>query len=164
MYATMSPASTGSRVENCFDKMIGRNGRRPSTFSSPNITPKVCSATPLQWTMMPLSSILCGHTTLKPWINVNRLDAYVTGLWVLVSFRSSTKHMPIVLTRQISRLFYAISAAENLLVFGADVSNTFAKAPHQNRGSTSDQIWLSMTGGSITKATLLFHLGMLSPH
>ncbi len=28
-----------------------------------------------------------------------------------------------------SRLFYAIAAAENLLVFGADVSNAFAEAP-----------------------------------
>jgi hypothetical protein len=28
-----------------------------------------------------------------------------------------------------SHLFYAIAAAENLLVFGADVSNTFAEAP-----------------------------------
>ncbi len=28
-----------------------------------------------------------------------------------------------------SRLFYAISAAENLLIFGADVSNAFAEAP-----------------------------------
>ena len=27
-----------------------------------------------------------------------------------------------------SRLFYAISAAENLLIFGTDVSNAFAKA------------------------------------
>ena len=28
-----------------------------------------------------------------------------------------------------SRLFYAIAAAENLLIFGADVSNAFAEAP-----------------------------------
>jgi hypothetical protein len=28
-----------------------------------------------------------------------------------------------------SRLFYAIAAGENLLVFGADVSNAFAEAP-----------------------------------
>jgi hypothetical protein len=33
-----------------------------------------------------------------------------------------------------SRLFYAISAAENLLVFGADVSNAFAKAPPPRQG------------------------------
>jgi hypothetical protein len=33
-----------------------------------------------------------------------------------------------------SRLFYAVSAAENLLIFGADVSNTFAKAPPPMQG------------------------------
>jgi hypothetical protein len=33
-----------------------------------------------------------------------------------------------------SRLFYAVSAAENLLVFGADVSNAFAKAPPPRQG------------------------------
>jgi hypothetical protein len=33
-----------------------------------------------------------------------------------------------------SRLFYAISAAENMLIFGADVSNAFAKAPPPKQG------------------------------
>jgi hypothetical protein len=33
-----------------------------------------------------------------------------------------------------SRLFYAVSAAENLLVFGADVSNAFAEAPPPRQG------------------------------
>lgn len=33
-----------------------------------------------------------------------------------------------------SRLFYAIAAAENLVVFGADVSNAFAKAPPPKQG------------------------------
>ena len=33
-----------------------------------------------------------------------------------------------------SRLFYAVSAAENLLIFGADVSNAFAKAPPPKQG------------------------------
>ncbi len=33
-----------------------------------------------------------------------------------------------------SRLFYAISAGENLLVFGADISNTFAEAPPPKQG------------------------------
>jgi hypothetical protein len=33
-----------------------------------------------------------------------------------------------------SRLFYAITVAENLLVFGADVSNAFAKAPPPKQG------------------------------
>ncbi len=34
-----------------------------------------------------------------------------------------------------SRLFYAIAAAENLLVFGADILNAFAKAPPPKQGS-----------------------------
>jgi hypothetical protein len=33
-----------------------------------------------------------------------------------------------------SHLFYAIAAAKNLLVFGADVSNAFAKAPPPKQG------------------------------
>jgi hypothetical protein len=33
-----------------------------------------------------------------------------------------------------SRLFYAIPAAENLLIFGADVSNVFAEAPPPKQG------------------------------
>ncbi len=33
-----------------------------------------------------------------------------------------------------SRLFYAIAAAKNLLVFGADVLNAFAKAPLLKQG------------------------------
>jgi hypothetical protein len=33
-----------------------------------------------------------------------------------------------------SRLFYAISAAENLLIFGADVSNAFSEAPPPKQG------------------------------
>jgi hypothetical protein len=33
-----------------------------------------------------------------------------------------------------ARLFYAVAAAENLLVFGADVSNAFAKAPPPKQG------------------------------
>jgi hypothetical protein len=33
-----------------------------------------------------------------------------------------------------SQLFYAVSAAENLLIFGADVSNAFAEAPPPKQG------------------------------
>jgi hypothetical protein len=33
-----------------------------------------------------------------------------------------------------SRLFYGISVAENLLVFGADVSNAFSEAPPPKQG------------------------------
>ncbi len=40
--------------------------------------------------------------------------------------RSWTKHMPTALIKQARAYFYAISAAENLLFFGVDMSNTFA--------------------------------------
>ena len=33
-----------------------------------------------------------------------------------------------------SHLFYAISAAENMLIFGADMSNAFAEAPPPKQG------------------------------
>jgi hypothetical protein len=33
-----------------------------------------------------------------------------------------------------SRLFYAISAAKNMLIFGDDVSNAFAEAPPPKQG------------------------------
>jgi hypothetical protein len=33
-----------------------------------------------------------------------------------------------------SRLFYAVSAAKNMFIFGADVSNAFAKAPPPKQG------------------------------
>jgi hypothetical protein len=33
-----------------------------------------------------------------------------------------------------SRLFYGIAAAENLLIFGADISNAFAEAPPLKQG------------------------------
>jgi hypothetical protein len=33
-----------------------------------------------------------------------------------------------------SRLFYAVSTAENMLIFGADISNAFAKAPPPKQG------------------------------
>jgi hypothetical protein len=33
-----------------------------------------------------------------------------------------------------ARIFYAVSAAENLLIFGADVSNAFAEAPPPKQG------------------------------
>ncbi len=33
-----------------------------------------------------------------------------------------------------ARIFYSVAAAENLLIFGADVSNTFAEAPPPKQG------------------------------
>jgi hypothetical protein len=46
-----------------------------------------------------------------------------------------------------ARLFYAIVAAENLMVYGADISNAFAEAPPPKQGFTFIQIVLSMIGG-----------------
>ena len=51
-----------------------------------------------------------------------------------------------------SQLFYALSAGENLLIFGADFSNAFAKAPQKNKASTSAQIERFMIGGFSIKA------------
>ncbi len=46
-----------------------------------------------------------------------------------------------------SRLFYAVSAAESLLIFGADVSNALAEAPPPKQG-------LFKSGGSIINSGL----------
>jgi hypothetical protein len=59
-----------------------------------------------------------------------------------------------------SCLFYALSAGENLLVFGADVSNAFAEAPPPNKASTFDQIKRFAIGGYSTKAARPSQKGM----
>jgi hypothetical protein len=46
-----------------------------------------------------------------------------------------------------SRLFYAISAAENLLIYRADVSNAFAEAPPPKQGSIFIRTEHSRNGG-----------------
>jgi len=46
-----------------------------------------------------------------------------------------------------SRISYAAAAAENLVIFGADVSNVFAEARHRSKASTSVQINRSASGG-----------------
>ena len=53
-----------------------------------------------------------------------------------------------------SRLFYAVSAAKNLLIYGADVSNAFAEAPPPNRASIYTLIGHSASGGSTTRNAL----------
>ena len=50
-----------------------------------------------------------------------------------------------------SRLFYAIAAAENLLVYGADVSNAFAEAPPPSKDSIYILIAPFMNGGYTTR-------------
>jgi hypothetical protein len=46
-----------------------------------------------------------------------------------------------------SRLFYSITAAENLLMFGADISNAFAEAPPPKQGFIFIQTVPSENGG-----------------
>jgi hypothetical protein len=55
-----------------------------------------------------------------------------------------------------ARLFYAVAAAENLLVFGADVSNAFAEALPQNKDSSFALIRHSQSGGSNIKICCQF--------
>ena len=56
-----------------------------------------------------------------------------------------------------SRLFYAIAAAENLLIFGSDVSNAFAEAPPPKQGFyiLPDKVFTN--GGLNTNTDHLFH-------
>jgi hypothetical protein len=49
-----------------------------------------------------------------------------------------------------SRLFYAVLVVKNLLIFGSNVCNTFAKAPHPSRASSSTPTVLSTNGGKTT--------------
>jgi hypothetical protein len=54
-----------------------------------------------------------------------------------------------------ARLFYGIAAAENLIVYGADVSNAFAEAPPLKQGFY-DPIRLFMCGGLYIRNNLQF--------
>jgi hypothetical protein len=54
-----------------------------------------------------------------------------------------------------ARIFYGIAAAENLVVYGADVSNAFAETPSPKQGFYIAQTRRSMNGGrSISSAQL----------
>ena len=55
-----------------------------------------------------------------------------------------------------AKIFYSVSAVENLLIFGADFSNAFAKTPPPNRAFTSFPTKRFLTGGSTTKSALPF--------
>jgi hypothetical protein len=50
-----------------------------------------------------------------------------------------------------SHLFYAVVTAKNLLVYGSNVCNAFAKAPPQKQGSTSGPTEHLLNGGRIIK-------------
>jgi hypothetical protein len=60
----------------------------------------------------------------------------------------------ICIDRTSSHIFYAISAAKNMLIYGADVSNAFAEAPPPKQGIFiyPDQVFNDWTGGSIKRA------------
>ncbi len=53
-----------------------------------------------------------------------------------------------------AQLFYAITAAKNMLVYGSEVCNAFAEAPPRSKVSLSDLIGHSTSGGRSTRATL----------
>jgi hypothetical protein len=57
-----------------------------------------------------------------------------------------------------ARIFYAVTLAENLIIFGADVSNAFAEAPPPKQGFYICQIKHSAIGGSITRSVTQFPL------
>jgi hypothetical protein len=61
-----------------------------------------------------------------------------------------------------SRIFYAISAAENMLIYGADVSNAFAEHHLRNRGSSSTRTGLFTIGGSLKRGNPLYLMATLS--
>ncbi len=72
---------------------------------------------------------------------INKLDSCKKACWVCdgssrsgqVPYRSLTIPANCV-NRTGSCIFYAISAAENMLVYGTDVSNAFAEAPSPKQG------------------------------
>ena len=70
---------------------------------------------------------------LKHWIAGRRLVLLVTDLLVRGKHEFWMKHMLIALIKLVLA-FYAIATAENLLIYGADVSNAFAEAPPPKLG------------------------------
>ena len=109
-FSMWSPASINSLVVNSSSNRTGTNGLHPSTSNSINTMLRVCLGTLYMLKMMRPCSELSGHTPLKLSMAATRPVARVT------------------------EFFYSISAAENLLIFGADVSNAFAEAPPPKQG------------------------------
>eukprot|EP00804_Cyclotella_cryptica_P010142 CCRYP_018497-RA/>CCRYP_018497-RA protein AED:0.41 eAED:0.40 QI:0/0/0/1/0/0/5/0/765 len=70
--------------------------------------------------------------TKKSLMGERRIDAHAMDLLEEVKVLDHTFANSIDQTG--SRIFYAIAAAENLLVFGADVSNAFGEAPPPKQG------------------------------
>jgi hypothetical protein len=62
-----------------------------------------------------------------------------------------------------ARLFYAVAAAKNMLIFGADVSDAFTKAPPPKKPFFNDQTRPSTNGGLITSNMTQSHLDTSSP-
>jgi hypothetical protein len=65
---------------------------------------------------------------------VRKLDANVMAHPAQDRSGSLTSHMQTVLTQTSAKIFYAVSAAENLLILNADVSNAFEEAPPPKQG------------------------------
>ena len=109
------------------------NGNPQSTYNSTNITLKVCSV-PLRW----LTTMQLFHTVWT--YGIKALDARKKARMVCDgSLRAGQAHVldetyANCVDQSSSRMFYAIAAAENLLVYGADVSNAFAEAPPPKQG------------------------------
>ena len=59
-----------------------------------------------------------------------------------------------------SHIFYALAAAENPHLYGANVSNAFAEAPPPCQGFTFARIKPSMHGGHNVSTTHPFHMAM----
>ena len=109
------------------------NGNPQSIYNSTNITLKVCSV-PLRW----LTTMQLFHTVWT--YGIKALDARKKARMVCDgSLRAGQAHVldktyANCVDQSSSRMFYAIAAAENLLVYGADVSNAFAEAPPPKQG------------------------------
>jgi hypothetical protein len=111
-------------------KLLSQNdgppGRTQNTYSWINMMRKGCSAIQSALKTGTQSSILSGHTPLRRLTVERMLAVSATAQHDLVLYEFLMKLM--------SCLFYAIAAAENLLMFGSDVSNAFAEAPPPKQG------------------------------
>jgi hypothetical protein len=109
--------------------MIDPTGRNPNISNSINMMHRACLAPQSKVQRTMLCSILCGRMPLKALMITRRLDACVTVLHVRVWYTYLLKPIQNCINQTSAHLFYAISTAKNLFIYGADVSNAFAKAP-----------------------------------
>ena len=69
----------------------------------------------------------------RPLMDVKRHAVYAMALHAQVWYAFLMKRTPIVSTKPVP-VSSMLSAAENLLIFGTDMSNAFAKAPPPKQG------------------------------